>query len=133
MKLLVLTVSLAAIAFPVHATDFSVPITDEFDKPAIECIDPQTSPPTPAASPVCKTQLVVTLGILAARALNQPDDEGKSPENIVHRGMLARKLSKGGEQQLDAADIVLLRRMFAKFPPIIAAQGVELIGGNPPK
>lgn len=131
MRLFVLATVLVAIAAPAHATDFSVPITDEYDRPAIECIDPVTSPPTAPTSPACKTPLTVTLGILAARALNQPDEDGKTPENIVHRGMLARKLSKGGQQELDAADIVLLRRMLAKFPPIIAAQAVELIGGSP--
>lgn len=72
----------------------------------------------------------VTLKDIAVRSLTAPmeEDKGLTGEQAFKRLELARAVHKGGEQEIDAADAVLIRDRAAKLYGIaISGQVYELL------
>lgn len=78
-----------------------------------------------------KDETPMTLKFACARAICVPmQGDDLKPEDAWKRLELARKISKGGEQDIEPADAVLIQTRAAKVWPIeVAGQVYELLRG----
>lgn len=104
---------------PAWAVDFSAPIKDAENKPIPTCAD---------KTPECERPF--TLGRAAATALfaSYPDEEAGprsagqaiAADEKVKRARLAMDIINGGQHDLKAEDVVLIKKVVGKaFPPLV--------------
>ncbi|GGH36401.1 hypothetical protein SAMN05444007_108259 [Cribrihabitans marinus] len=80
--------------------------------------------------PVQNGQQPLTLGVVAARALNATGDPRSSPDDALARGMLAFKVYGQTEADVTPEDLALIRKMLpVAWAPMIVAQAHEMLGG----
>jgi hypothetical protein len=114
----------AAFAADARKINFSAEIQDENGTPIVECANPSNILST---DPACKERRTVTLGIIAFRALSAAE-QGVSPDDNLLRGQLALSLYKGGEVELTAEQVVLVKkRIGSTFSPVIVARCFPLL------
>lgn len=101
--------------------DFSAVLTDQDDKPVIDC----------AGKPEeCPDKNPLTLGKVALRVLTAPFDDERniSGEEKFKRGQLAMRVHNGGVVTLQAEDVALIKRLVAKgYGPLIVYRAWPLL------
>lgn len=121
----------AALLFAVplaHAAeiDMSVVLTDPDGKPMTDCNKwvPQ-EPPLPAK---CEQLVDLTLGGLAYTALNRPE-QNLTTADQVKRGLLALRVKSAHVTELDASDIELIKGVIGKMgiPPVVVVTAYRLL------
>lgn len=117
--------------------DFSTPITDAAGKPVQDCDHVDFTDPK---NPTCDKYVALTLGRLAAGAVDQPE-QGLKAGDLVIRGQLATRIRKAlldfhstqGKVELDQRDVDLIKDQIAKMrlSPSVVAQAFELLAPAP--
>lgn len=127
--MLILAATIAGLAPAIAQSgevDFSAPILDLDKKPFTDCLRWGDVPA--GAQPRCEQLVDMTLGRLAATALNTPE-QNMTPQEIVKRGQLAIKTHAGGKVAVTAADIETIKAAIAKrgYPPVAVVSAFALL------
>jgi len=119
--------TLALLAVPAAAADFTQPVMSESGIPYIEC-----SKADVADAGKCLSYGDLTLGHMIANALNAPA-AGLKPEEIVGRGLLALKVRDAKDAELDDKERDLVKAaLFAaveklSYKPVAVVQVLKVI------
>jgi hypothetical protein len=108
--ILLLALGPAAAADAPRRIDFTSPIIDQDNEPMTECADN----PLPKDDRDCKARRVITLGMVALRALTVPE-QGLSGEEGLKRGQLALMVYRSPGAELTAEEVSLIKKQIAKF------------------
>ena len=74
----------------------------------------------------------ITLGLVAFNCLNYVNPSSREPlplDQAIARGNLALRLKKGGQQDVDADELALIRSTLTTlvYPPFIVAQAAAMV------
>ena len=127
------TVVLASSSSMAAVIDLSRPLTDASGNPVQDCDHVSVRPP---AAPACDKFVTLTLGRLAAGAVDQPQQNLK-PADIIQRGELAIRIRRAmlnfhstqGKLDISPSDLDLIREQIVKLhiPPSEVAQAYEML------
>lgn len=80
--------------------------------------------------PVLQGDRQLTLGHVAATALNATGDPRAPAEDALERGMLAFKVYGQGEIEISPEEVTRIRKVLpVAWAPMIVAQAHEMLGG----
>jgi len=123
-----LLVALALFATPAAATEWSTPLTDlrgqAFVDEMVPACQREVKPDTCAP---------LTLGVAAANALsmNDPDEKDLAPREKARRGRLAERVYNGGNFDLGADDVALIKRLMNKlYGNVVMMRALPLLDPN---
>lgn len=120
---LALALSTSALAEEPRKINFTEALTDMDGVVMTECADK----PVPKTEAECKAQQPVTLGVVALRALVQPE-QNVSPDDGLKRGQLALAVYKAEDAKLTAEEISLIKKQMAKiYSPLVIVRAFTML------
>lgn len=104
--------------------DFTQVITDQDDKPIVDCLklkDDRSG---------CADEKTLTLGWVSMQALNLAE-QGISYSDSLKRGTLALRVVKAADAELSEEEITLIKTQLAKrYSPLVVARAVPMLNAG---